>query len=55
MSEKVNVIGAGLAGREATWQLIRKGIGVRLYEMRPVKEPERIRLLIFLNWYVQTV
>ncbi|MBQ3385378.1 MAG: methylenetetrahydrofolate--tRNA-(uracil(54)-C(5))-methyltransferase (FADH(2)-oxidizing) TrmFO [Erysipelotrichaceae bacterium] len=38
MSEKVNVIGAGLAGREATWQLIRKGIGVRLYEMRPVKE-----------------
>lgn len=38
MSEKVNVIGAGLAGREATWQLIRKGISVRLYEMRPVKE-----------------
>ena len=32
MSEKVNVIGAGLAGREATWQLIRKGIGVRLYD-----------------------
>ena len=38
MPEKVNVIGAGLAGREACWQLIRKGISVRLYEMRPVKE-----------------
>ncbi len=35
--EKVNVIGAGLAGVEATYQLIRQGISVRLYEMRPVK------------------
>lgn len=35
--EKVNVIGAGLAGVEATYQLILKGIPVRLYEMRPVK------------------
>lgn len=37
MMEKVNVIGAGLAGVEATYQLILKGIPVRLYEMRPVK------------------
>jgi len=35
--ERVNVIGAGLAGSEATWQLVRKGIPVRLYEMRPNK------------------
>jgi len=35
--EKVNVIGAGLAGVEATYQLISHGIPVRLYEMRPVK------------------
>lgn len=34
---KVNVIGAGLAGCEATYQLIRKGIYVDLYEMRPNK------------------
>ena len=34
---KVNVIGAGLAGCEATYQLIRKGIEVNLYEMRPQK------------------
>ena len=33
--EKVNVIGAGLAGVEATYQLIQRGIPVRLYEMRP--------------------
>ena len=34
---KVNVIGAGLAGVEATYQLIKRGIKVDLYEMRPVK------------------
>ena len=33
--EKVNVIGAGLAGVEATYQLIQRGIPVRLYEIRP--------------------
>ena len=34
----VNVIGAGLAGSEAAWQLAKRGINVRLYEMRPVKQ-----------------
>ncbi|MCL1990296.1 MAG: methylenetetrahydrofolate--tRNA-(uracil(54)-C(5))-methyltransferase (FADH(2)-oxidizing) TrmFO [Defluviitaleaceae bacterium] len=34
----VNVIGAGLAGCEATYQLIKRGFYVKLYEMRPVKE-----------------
>ncbi|MGQ4664609.1 FADH(2)-oxidizing methylenetetrahydrofolate--tRNA-(uracil(54)-C(5))-methyltransferase TrmFO [Metabacillus halosaccharovorans] len=34
----VNVIGAGLAGSEAVWQLAKRGIKVRLYEMRPVKQ-----------------
>ena len=34
----VNVIGAGLAGCEATYQLIRKNIKVNLYEMRPKKQ-----------------
>ena len=32
----VTVIGGGLAGSEAAWQLARRGIAVRLYEMRPV-------------------
>lgn len=34
---KVTVIGAGLAGSEATWQLAKRGYEVHLYEMRPVK------------------
>lgn len=33
----VIVIGAGLAGSEAAWQLAKRGIKVKLYEMRPVK------------------
>ena len=35
---KVKVIGAGLAGSEAAWQLANRGIEVQLYEMRPVKK-----------------
>ena len=40
METIVNVIGAGLAGCEATHQLIKRGIKVRLYEMRPKKSTE---------------
>lgn len=36
----VNVIGAGLAGSEATYQLVKRGYKVRLYEMRPKKNTE---------------
>lgn len=37
---KVHVIGAGLAGCEATWQLVKRNIPVILHEMRPkVKSP----------------
>lgn len=34
----VNVIGAGLAGSEAAWQIAKQGVQVHLYEMRPVKQ-----------------
>ncbi len=34
--ERVNVVGGGLAGCEAAWQLARRGVPVDLYEMRPV-------------------
>ena len=37
MMEEVKVIGAGLAGCEAAWQLANAGIPVRLIEMKPVK------------------
>ena len=36
-SNKINVIGAGLAGCEVAWQLSQKGYFVDLYEMRPEK------------------
>jgi methylenetetrahydrofolate--tRNA-(uracil-5-)-methyltransferase len=32
---RVTVIGAGLAGSEAAWQIARAGVDVELYEMRP--------------------
>ncbi|MCF0122924.1 MAG: methylenetetrahydrofolate--tRNA-(uracil(54)-C(5))-methyltransferase (FADH(2)-oxidizing) TrmFO [Ruminiclostridium sp.] len=38
MSQQVTVIGAGLAGCEAAWQLARRGISVTLYEMKPKKK-----------------
>jgi len=34
---RIKIIGAGLAGTEAAWQLARRGIDVDLYEMRPVR------------------
>ena len=37
MENIVNVIGAGLAGVEACYQLVKRGYKVRLYEMRPQK------------------
>jgi len=33
---KVTVVGAGLAGSEAAWQIASQGVPVTLYEMRPV-------------------
>ncbi|NJP36364.1 FADH(2)-oxidizing methylenetetrahydrofolate--tRNA-(uracil(54)-C(5))-methyltransferase TrmFO [Alkalicoccus luteus] len=38
MNQSVNVVGAGLAGSEAAWQLAERGIQVDLYEMRPVRQ-----------------
>ncbi|MBX7145195.1 MAG: methylenetetrahydrofolate--tRNA-(uracil(54)-C(5))-methyltransferase (FADH(2)-oxidizing) TrmFO [Oligoflexia bacterium] len=37
MLQEVVIIGAGLAGSEAAWQLAERGISVRLVEMRPSK------------------
>ena len=41
--EKVIVIGGGLAGCEAAWQLARRGVGVNLYEMKPKRFSEAHR------------
>ena len=37
MNKTINVIGAGLAGCEAAYQIAKRGIGVKLYEMKPQK------------------
>ncbi|MCK5778670.1 MAG: methylenetetrahydrofolate--tRNA-(uracil(54)-C(5))-methyltransferase (FADH(2)-oxidizing) TrmFO, partial [Rhodospirillales bacterium] len=38
--EPVHVIGAGLAGSEAAWQLAEAGVPVVLHEMRPVRQTD---------------
>lgn len=38
--DSVTVIGGGLAGSEAAWQLVCQGVPVRLYEMRSVRPTE---------------
>jgi methylenetetrahydrofolate--tRNA-(uracil-5-)-methyltransferase len=35
--QPITVVGAGLAGSEAAWQIARRGLPVRLYEMRPAQ------------------
>lgn len=37
MTHRVTIVGGGLAGSEAAWQLATRGIHVRLHEMRPVR------------------
>ncbi|HXV75724.1 MAG TPA: methylenetetrahydrofolate--tRNA-(uracil(54)-C(5))-methyltransferase (FADH(2)-oxidizing) TrmFO [Candidatus Polarisedimenticolaceae bacterium] len=37
MAERVTVVGGGLAGSEAAWQIAKRGVPVRLFEMRPVR------------------
>jgi methylenetetrahydrofolate--tRNA-(uracil-5-)-methyltransferase len=43
----VNVIGAGLAGSEAAFQLARRGVRARLFEMRPLQTTEAHRTGLF--------
>ncbi len=38
MTDPIHIIGGGMAGCEAAWQVTRAGVPVILYEMRPVRE-----------------
>ena len=40
MSKPVHIIGGGLAGSEAAWQIARSGVPVVLHEMRPLRQTE---------------
>ncbi|MGT2397744.1 FAD-dependent oxidoreductase [Staphylococcus aureus] len=52
MTQTVNVIGAGLAGSEAAYQLAERGIKVNLIEMRPLNKHQRTILINLRNLYV---
>ncbi|HEV7285842.1 MAG TPA: methylenetetrahydrofolate--tRNA-(uracil(54)-C(5))-methyltransferase (FADH(2)-oxidizing) TrmFO, partial [Kaistia sp.] len=39
-TDPIHIIGGGLAGSEAAWQIVNRGIPVVLHEMRPVRETD---------------
>lgn len=47
INNPIHVIGGGLAGCEATWQIVRYGIPVILHEMRPTKSDEAHKTAYF--------
>ncbi len=58
-SRPVTVIGGGLAGSEAAWQLAQRGHAVRLHEMRPVRgtaahRTDRLGELVCSNTFKST-
>lgn len=59
MSEPVHIIGGGLAGSEAAWQLAERGHDVAVHEMRPVvgtaaHKTERLGELVCSNTFKST-
>lgn len=47
MIKKAIIIGAGLAGSEAAWQLLKRGVSVEMIEMRPQKQTPAHRTGLF--------
>src|ERR1043166_5524473 len=59
MTNPVRIIGGGLAGREAAWQLAERGHDVVIHEMRPVRGTEahktdRLAELVCSNTFKST-
>ena len=59
MAETVHIVGGGLAGSEAAWQLAERGHEVQLHEMRPVRGTEahttdRLAELVCSNTFKST-
>src|SRR5215204_6360811 len=57
--EAVHIVGGGLAGREAAWQLAERGHGVVLHEMRgvrgtPAHKTDRLAELVCSNTFKST-
>src|SRR5687768_8177848 len=58
-SKEIHVVGGGLAGSEAAWQLARRGHLVTLHEMRPVRttpahKTDRLAELVCSNTFKST-
>ena len=51
----INVIGAGLAGSEAAYQIAQQGIPVKLYEMRGLNPLRNTKQTTLRNWFVPTL
>ena len=54
MAEPVTILGAGLAGCEAAWQLANRGIPVTLWEMKPDKMTLPTTPPCWENWCAPT-
>ena len=59
MTQRVTVVGGGLAGSEAAWQLATRGCEVTLHEMRPVTttpahKTDRLAELVCSNTFKST-
>jgi len=52
LDKEVIVIGAGLAGSEAAWQIANSGVPVKLVEMRPIKSTPAHHTSDLENWFV---
>ena len=52
-ADYINVIGAGLAGSEAAYQIAKRGIPVKLYEMRGKKQHHNTKQINLRNWSAQ--
>ena len=46
----IHVVGGGLAGSEAAWQIASAGVPVVLHEMRPLRAPTPTRPIGSPNW-----
>ena len=55
LDKEVIVIGAGLAGSEAAWQVANSGVPVKLVEMRPIKSTPAHHTVNLVNWFVVIV
>lgn len=54
MHETVTIIGGGLAGCEAAWQLAKRDIPVVLWEMKPEKKSPAHHSDLFGSWSAPT-